>query len=263
MKRQFDEITSMETYERVPKPEALSGLFVLPGKWVYALKLDKHNIVQRFKARWVICGNCQRPGIDFNDTSSPVPTDQAIRMFLTIIAVKKKCCKQVDIVTAYLYALMNERRIYMRPPTGFEADEKITWLLLKALYGLRQAGHLWWKRISEKLIAMGFKPLTEDPCIFVRGTTYIIIYVDDLLVADDTDNGIDEVIQEINEDMEVKVIGEPSRFLGCALTRCDNVIHMSQRGYTDDLLLEHQMTDSGAADSLMSPGYRQYRLQIS
>jgi hypothetical protein len=50
MKRVFDEITSMETYERVPSLKALSGSFGLPGKWVYMLKLDKNNIKRRFKA---------------------------------------------------------------------------------------------------------------------------------------------------------------------------------------------------------------------
>jgi hypothetical protein len=63
-------------------------------------------------------------------------------MFLIIVIIKKKRCKQVNIITTYLYALINKRRIYIRPLIGFEADETITWLLLKALYGLRQAGHL-------------------------------------------------------------------------------------------------------------------------
>jgi hypothetical protein len=53
------------------------------------------------------------------------------------------------------------------------------------------------------------------------------VYVDDLLVADDTEEGIDEVVVEINQDLKVKEIGEPLRFLGCALTRENNMIIMS------------------------------------
>jgi hypothetical protein len=34
--------------------------------------------------------------------------------------------------------------------------------------------------------------------------------VNNLLLADNTDDGIDEVIQEINKDIEVKVISKPS-----------------------------------------------------
>jgi hypothetical protein len=34
--------------------------------------------------------------------------------------------------------------------------------------------------------------------------------VDDLLLANNTDDGINKVIQEINKDMEVKVISKPS-----------------------------------------------------
>jgi hypothetical protein len=81
--------------------------------------MDRNNYVKRFKARWVICGNCQRPGIDFTDTSAPVPTDPAIRMFWSMITIKKKCYCQVNIIIAYLHAVMRERKVYIRPPPGF------------------------------------------------------------------------------------------------------------------------------------------------
>jgi hypothetical protein len=54
MQCQVDSITKIKTYKEVSYPK---GAFVLPGKWVYALKLDKANYVEKFKARWVICGN--------------------------------------------------------------------------------------------------------------------------------------------------------------------------------------------------------------
>jgi hypothetical protein len=48
---------------------------------------------------------------------------------------------------------------------------------------------------------------------------YIVVYVDDLVITDDDDAGIDYVIIEINNSFKVKEISQPSRFLGCAISR--------------------------------------------
>ncbi|KAL2819047.1 hypothetical protein BDW59DRAFT_151658, partial [Aspergillus cavernicola] len=39
-------------------------------------------------------------------STAPVPSDVAMRLFLTVLAVKRKVCRQVNIVTAYLHAAL-------------------------------------------------------------------------------------------------------------------------------------------------------------
>jgi hypothetical protein len=92
---------------------------------------------------------------------------------------------------------------------------------------------------------------------------YIIVYVDDLLVADDMEEGIDEVVVEINQDLKVKEISKPSRFLGCALTRENNMIIMSQKAYADDLLAENMMLSCSGSVSPMCAGYRQQHVNLA
>lgn len=49
-------------------------------------------------------------------------------MFWTMVAIKNKACRQVDIATAYLHAAIRNRKIFMRQPPGFEtaaADEEV------------------------------------------------------------------------------------------------------------------------------------------
>jgi hypothetical protein len=184
-----------------------------------------------------------------------------------MIAIKKKRCRQVDIVTAYLHAVMRERKVYMRPPPGFAVKQNgkvLVWLLLKALYGLHQAGNLWWEAISNKLVKLGFKPLPDEPCIFVRGTTYIVVYVDDLVITNDDDAGINNVVTEINSSFKVKEIGQPSRFLGCAISRDldKNTVTISQQAYTKDLLKSFDMQTCSGVDSPMNSGYRTYRNKL-
>jgi hypothetical protein len=83
------------------------------------------------------------------------------------------------------------------------------------------------------------------------------VYVDDLLVADDTEEGIDKAITEINQDLKVKEISKPSCFLGYALTRDynNNTIIMSQKAYADDLLIENMMLSCNSSVSLICAGY--------
>jgi hypothetical protein len=66
---------------------------------------------------------------------------------------------------------------------------------------------------------MGFQQLLSEPCIYQRGSALIIAYVDDLLITDDSDNLIDAVRAELSKSFKVEVIGEPAKFLGCAVAR--------------------------------------------
>ena len=46
--------------------------FLVLFKWVFIWKRNENNEVVRYKARLVVQGFTQRPGIDFNETYSPV-----------------------------------------------------------------------------------------------------------------------------------------------------------------------------------------------
>ena len=91
-----------------------------------------------------------------------------------------------------------------------------------------------------------------------------MIYVDDLLITNKDVQAIDEVIKQLNMTFKVKVIGEPARFLGCALSRNkDNSITVSQQAYIDDILKEYSMSNCNRAATPMLPGYRRQRVALS
>jgi hypothetical protein len=52
---QHAEIVEMKAYKEVEWPAG--GVYILPGKWVFTLKLNKENFIKCFKACWVICSN--------------------------------------------------------------------------------------------------------------------------------------------------------------------------------------------------------------
>jgi hypothetical protein len=53
----------------IPTPP---GILPLGYKWVFVRKRNENNEVVRYKARLVAQGFTQRPGVDFNETYSPV-----------------------------------------------------------------------------------------------------------------------------------------------------------------------------------------------
>ena len=81
----------------------------------------------------------------------------------------------------------------MRLPTGYYKKEtnKVC-SVLQALYGLKQSAFLWNNVLDEKLKKLGFKPLLEDPSVYIRtGKSFAIIYVDDAVIAALTKDKVD------------------------------------------------------------------------
>lgn len=65
------------------------GAHVISGKWVFKKKLKPDGSLDRYKARWVVRGFSQRPGVDFGETFSPVVKPATIRTILAIVASKQ------------------------------------------------------------------------------------------------------------------------------------------------------------------------------
>ena len=69
-----------------------------------------------------------------------------VRALLALAAKQGYNITQADVVTAFLHAFMEEE-VYMDQPEGFvqkdENGEPLVCLLLKSIYGLKQAGRNW------------------------------------------------------------------------------------------------------------------------
>jgi hypothetical protein len=121
------------------------GAKVLPGKWVYDVKCDLDNNVKDFRARWVACGNFQKDFDDNIKTYAPVIVDVFVKMFLTKVVRQGKEVVQFNMVTAYLNALIQQKQVFVKQPTGFKkaGSLDLVSMLLRAIYGLRELANLW------------------------------------------------------------------------------------------------------------------------
>jgi hypothetical protein len=82
------------------------------SKWIFVHKRNENNEVVRYKARLVAQGFTQKPGIDFNETYSPVMSGITFRYIISLAAQKGLSMHLMDVVTAYLYGSLDSDILY-------------------------------------------------------------------------------------------------------------------------------------------------------
>ncbi|KAJ1024667.1 hypothetical protein NDA13_004594 [Ustilago tritici] len=159
---------------------------LVDSKLVLQVKTDANNVPYKFKARFCACSFSQKEGIDFDETFALVVPRDAIWTILMITAKFKWEVDSVDITQAYLNANLHHD-IYLKPPEGAEVPVGKVYKLIKSLYELKQSSREWHKELDTHLQRLGFFPLLNVPCIYLRGAgasqVIIAVYVDDMLIV--------------------------------------------------------------------------------
>ena len=254
MDAEFLALQRNKTWHLVPPKE---GRNIIDCKWVYRIKRKADGSIDRHKARLVAKGFKQRYGIDYEDTFSPVVKATTIRLVLSIAVSNGWSLRQLDVHNAFLHGVLEEE-VYMRQPPGYQDKLHPNYLckLDKALYGLKQAPRAWYHRLSMKLQALGFKPSKGDTSLFFyrKGglIMYILIYVDDIIVASSSPEGTKVLLQALMSDFALKDLGELHYFLGIEVSKVRDGIVLSQAKYANDVLKRTGMQQCKPASTPMS-----------
>jgi hypothetical protein len=81
MEEEYDALIANNTWELVPRPV---GSNVVTGKWIFKHKFNSDGTLKRYKARWVLRGFTQRPGINYDETFSPVIKSATVHTVLSL-----------------------------------------------------------------------------------------------------------------------------------------------------------------------------------
>ena len=115
MMEEYAALQSNDTWSLVPRP---AGVNIVTGKWIFTHKLRSDGTLERYKARWVLRGFTQRPGLDYDETFSPVIKPMTVRTVLTLVVSQKWPIHQLDVKNAFLHGTLTET-VYCVQPTGF------------------------------------------------------------------------------------------------------------------------------------------------
>jgi hypothetical protein len=238
MQAEFDALLRNGTWSLVDRPP---GARVITGKWVFKHKLRSDGTLERYKARWVVRGFNQRPGIDFGETFTPVVKPATIRSVLAVVASKQWPAHQLDVSNAFLHGDLKER-VYCQQPTGFADSARPTAVceLRRSLYGLRQAPRAWFTRFAQFVQTIGFQQARSDSSLFIfsspAGMAYLLLYVDDMILSASSTALLQQIIARLKSEFAVKDMGALSYFLGIDVHRSSDGFFLSQSSYVHDLL---------------------------
>ena len=106
----------------------------------------------------------------------------------------------------------------MQPPPGYSVTDGMVCRLRRSLYGLKQAPRAWFERFASVVTAAGFSPSAHDPALFVhcspRGRTFLLLYVDDMIITGDDPEYIAFVKARLSEQFLMSNLGPLRYFLG-------------------------------------------------
>jgi histone deacetylase 1/2 len=238
MQAEYDALQANDTWTLVPRPPHAN---VITGKWLFKNKLNADGTLERRKARWVVRGFSQRPGVDFHQTFSPVVKPATIRTVLHLVATRQWPVHQLDVKNAFLHGDLAER-VYCHQPAGFVDSSRPdhVCLLIKSLYGLKQAPRAWFQRLGTHLRAMGFTAAGSDSSLFIYSNgaqaAYLLVYVDDIILTASTSPLLHDIVNKLSQEFAIKDLGGLQFFLGVQVRRDAADFLLNQAQYTEDIL---------------------------
>jgi hypothetical protein len=238
-------LISNGTWELIPRPQSSN---VVTGKWVFTHKLCADGTLDRYKARWVLQGFTQRPGVDYDETFSPVVKPTIVRTVLAIAVSRDWPIQQLDVKNTFLHDTLSET-VFCCLPTGFAdpAHPDLVCRLRKYLYGLKQASRAWYSQFATYLTTLGFIEAKSDTSLFIfrRGsdTVYLLHYVDDIILTTSSTELLRRTIFALQWEFAMKDLVPLHHFLGITIERRPDGLFLHQRTYTLDILKRAVIAD--------------------
>ena len=129
MQEELANLDASGTWELVNLP---IGQKVIKCKWIFNTKFSSDGSEDKYKARLVIKGCSQRPGIDFDEVCAPMVQYPSIRYLISLAVEKDLDIHQMDTVGAFSarrasgveYIYGTTRRIQTRND-GLQVEESI------------------------------------------------------------------------------------------------------------------------------------------
>jgi hypothetical protein len=264
IQKEYDSLNLKKTWETMTLP---ANRKALPCKWVFDIKYNPDGTIEKYKARLVIKGFKQIYGVDYDETFAPVARYESLKIVLAMSTILDMEVHQMDVCTAFLNGKLEEE-IFMQEPEGYKSTTKTnqTCKLLRSIYGLKQAGRIWYQLLDGFLKENGFRRCHKEYCIYIQkddsATTIIVVYVDDLTIASTNLERIVSIKKALSSRFEMKDLGEIAWLLKIKIQRdrANKTMTLTQRKYIEDLVERYDMTDATpdltpqvANEKLMAP----------
>mgnify|MGYP000037351645 CR=1 FL=1 len=212
----------------------------------YKAKTRAEDALRKFKARLTAMGFTQVLGINYTDTYAPTSKFETICVILFLATIFNWDLNGLDIENAFIEGILDEEIDMVLPEELFRNSDgtPVVVRLLKAIYGLKQASHVFYILMKTALATVAMHPSPYDPCLFIhiddstQLITVVVLWVDDIVVTGNNAPMREAVIKSL-EDVVTKVVyeGEVKRYIGIDITRdrVNRTMKLSQHDYRKSL----------------------------
>lgn len=238
IKRELQTLKDNNTWKSCEKPV---GEKTVSSKWVFKIK----NCDQ-YKARLVARGFEQNDMLDSCEIYAPVAKLSTFRLFVSVATKLKLPIYQMDVTGAFLYGNIDET-VYLELPEGAYSGNKNVVKLNKSLYGLKKSPKYWNDKFNSVIIKQGFVRSLSDTCLYTKhignSKTYVLLYVDDLLIFGNDSNEICNLKSMLNREFQMKDLGLVCNFLGIKVIQDleNGITKLSQKEYLENVLRKFEM----------------------
>ena len=159
----------------------------VPSHMILVKQYYADGRLKKYKGRLVANGKKQDL-FSYKETSSPTGKEASVKLLYAKAASLGRVIRTFDVKGAYLKSEIDQE-LYMLLPKKKATDANQWVRLLKSIYGLKQAGKLWFENIKSVLMAAGCKQSDQDECVFTMYDEHlgididIVLYVDDILTS--------------------------------------------------------------------------------
>ena len=241
------------------------GVKPIKSKFVFR-KTIRPNGTIKYRVRLVACGYSQILGKDFDETYAPTAKYRSLCMILNLAAIFDWEIEGIDVEQAFLESPL-DKEIYMTLPKDVycqsnNPNKPAIVKLLRSLYGLKQAGELWYKTVKEILTDFNYTCLIHDSCVFIKRNPdtgkviIVVVYVDDILFIGNDKDEIQKILTHVESRVTaMTTMGEVTRYIGVEISRdrVNHTISLSQQPYIDKIVQSNEVHDKSTKPIPMQP----------
>ena len=222
VEEEYQRMNKSGVFKVVKQSDVPAGATITSSTWACKKKANG-----TYRARLNCRGFQQIEGehYDSSNLAAPVTNEMSVRLFMVLAIMAGWRTYVLDVRGAFLLGSFEDgEMIYMSRPRGFEQwyPPDIALLLLKTIYGTKQAAMAFWREMNRAMKDMDFARSTVDPCVFYQwtgaGLCVWLLWVDDCLCL-----GPEDAVKIATDAMKARFdcddIGEMLEYVGCKIDR--------------------------------------------
>ena len=240
MAGELEKHTELKHWKIIHKSQVPKNAKPIPMVWTLRRKRDPAGEILKWKARLCAGGHRQVFGDTYWTTFAPVVSWTMVQCVFILALLLGWYMRSIDFVMAYTQADV-KTDIFMQLTSGTTIHgvdpNKHLLKLQKNLYGLKDNQVTCHEHIKTGLLSRGFCQSKVDPCLFIKGTVLLVLYIDDAALFSLNSTAIYCEIMSLKQSFDLTDEGDLQDYLGTRLTKHpDGRIELQQKKTIDNCL---------------------------